>query len=214
MSSAAVADRGRPGPAPLPARPAPTRTLLLGMGNPILGDDGVGHELTRRVGERLSDAPGLTVEPECTVGGLNLLDLVAGFDRLIVIDSIKTEGGRPGDWYRFDGAALRETMNLSNVHDANFATAMELGRRLGMHVPRDDAIHVFAVEVRDNLTFGESLCPDLADALPQICDEMLAEIDQLLSTTASAHEGDDHDASIRGDPLHGCGRASAPAGAR
>jgi hydrogenase maturation protease len=184
MSSAAVADGGSPAPAPLPAGPAPPRTLLLGMGNPILGDDGVGHELARRLGARLSSTPGLAVEPECTVGGLNLLDLVAGFDRLVVIDSIKTEGGRPGDWYRFDGAALRETMNLSNVHDANFATAMELGRRLGMHVPRDDRIHVFAVEVRENLTFGEALAAELADALPELCDEMLAEIELLL-----AHDG-------------------------
>jgi hydrogenase maturation protease len=181
MSSAAVADRGRPGSAPFPARPAPPRTLLLGMGNPILGDDGVGHELARRVGARLSQTLALEVEPECTVGGLNLLDLVEGFDRLIVIDSIKTQGGRPGDWYRFDGAALRETMNLSNVHDANFATAMELGRRLGMHVPRDDAIHVFAVEVRENLTFGESLGPELDEALPELCTEMVTEIEALIA---------------------------------
>ncbi len=181
MNSAAAADRGIPGPAPFPARPAPPRTLLLGMGNPILCDDAIGHELARRIGARVADASGLVVEPECTVGGLNLLDLVAGFDRLIVIDSIKTTDGRPGEWYRFDGAALRETMNLSNVHDANFATAMELGRRLGMQVPADDAIHVFAVEVRENLTFGESLGPELEDALPEICEEMLAEIEPLLA---------------------------------
>ena len=47
-------------------------------------------------------------------------------------------GGTPGTWYRFDAGALRETMNLTNVHDTNFATALELGRRLGMRVPADD----------------------------------------------------------------------------
>ena len=83
--------------------------------------------------------------------------MVAGFDRLIVLDSIKTDGGRPGDWYRFDGTALHETMHLNNVHDANFATAMELGRRMGVHVPDEEEIHILAVEIRDNLTFGERL---------------------------------------------------------
>jgi hydrogenase maturation protease len=180
MSSAAVADHGLPGPAPTPARPAPPRSLLLGMGNPILGDDRVGHELARRVAERLGAAPGLEVEPECTVGGLELLELVAGFDRLIVLDSIKTEGGRPGDWYRFGGSSLQETMNLSNVHDANFATAMELGRRLGMHLPEDDDIHIFAVEVRENLTFAERLSPELEQAMPELCEEMATEIEGLL----------------------------------
>lgn len=181
MSSAAVADGGSPGSARLPARPAPPRTLLLGMGNPILGDDRIGHELARRVAERLGAAPGLEVEPLCTVGGLELLEVVAGFDRLVVLDSIMTHGGRPGDWYRFDGSSLRETMNLSNVHDANFATAMELGRRLGMHLPEDRDIHIFAVEVRENLTFTEQLSPELEKALPALCEEMTADIALLLA---------------------------------
>jgi hydrogenase maturation protease len=186
MSSAAAADRGRPGPAPPPARVAPPRTLLLGMGNPILRDDGVGIVLARRIGARLAPADGLVVEPECTVGGLNLLELVAGFDRLIVLDSIKTCGGRPGDWYRFDGATLRDTMNLSNVHDANFATAMELGRRMGMGVPRETDIHVFAVEIQENLTFGERLSPELEGAVPHLCDELLGEIEELLAAAEIA----------------------------
>jgi hydrogenase maturation protease len=181
MSSAAAADSGSPGEAPLPARPAPPRTLLLGMGNPILCDDGVGHELARRIAVCLGAVPGLTVEPACTVGGLNLLESVAGFDQLIVLDSIKTQDGRPGDWYRFDGTTLRDTMNLSNVHDANFATAMELGRRMGMHVPAESDIHVFAVEVRENLTFDERLSPELENAVPGICEEMLDEIEDLLA---------------------------------
>ncbi len=180
MSSAAGADRGRPEAAPLPARPAPPRTLLLGMGNPILCDDGVGHELARRLAARLGAFPGLVVEPECTVGGLNLLDLVAGFDQLIVVDSMMARGGRPGDWYRFDGDAVHDTMNLSNVHDANFATAMELGRRMGMHIPAEADIHVFAVEVRENLTFDERLSPELEEAVPALCEEMLDEIEGLL----------------------------------
>jgi hydrogenase maturation protease len=180
MSSAAAVDRGLPGPAPLPARPAPPRTLLLGMGNPILCDDAVGHELTRRIAKRLGAVPGLVVEAECTVGGLNLLELVEGFDQLIVVDSIKTQGGHPGDWYGFGGASLHDTMNLSNVHDANFATAMELGRRMGMRVPAESDIHVFAVEVQENLTFDEHLSPKLENAVPGICEEMLGEIEDLL----------------------------------
>ena len=71
-------------------------------------------------------------------------------------------------------------MNLRNVHDANFATALELGRRMGMHVPADDDVHVFAVEVFDNLTFAEELTPALEAALPDLVDEMLAEIVELL----------------------------------
>jgi len=182
MSSAAAADRGGPEATPIPPGPAVPRTLLVGMGNPILSDDGVGIRLAQALAGRLPAAAGLAVEEQCTVGGLNLLDLVAGFDQLIVLDSIKTKDGRAGDWYRFDGSALRETMNLSNVHDANFATAMELGRRMGMRVPDETDIHIFAVEVMENLTFCERLSPELEEALPELVDEMHEEILALLDT--------------------------------
>ena len=98
-----------------------------------------------------------------------------------MVDSIKTRGGRPGDWYRFDGATLRDTMNLSNVHDANFATAMELGRRMGMHIPAESDIHVFAVEVRENLDVRRAPQPRARGTpCPLICEEMLDEIEELL----------------------------------
>jgi hydrogenase maturation protease len=110
-----------------------------------------------------------------------LLDVVAGYDRLVVIDSIKTGGGTPGTWYRFSGTSLRETMNLSNVHDANFATSLQLGRSMGAHVPADDQIHILAVEIDDNLTFSETMTPQLEAAYPELLEEIGAEVRALLT---------------------------------
>ena len=92
-------------------RPVPA-TLILGMGNPILSDDAVGLRLAAELRGRLRDRPDLVRVEDCMVGGLSLLDLLAGFDRLIVLDSIKTAGGTAGMWYRFSGSCLQETMNL------------------------------------------------------------------------------------------------------
>ena len=146
----------------------PARTVILGMGNPILSDDAVGIQLASALKPQLEGIPGVDVVEECCVGGLNLLDAIEGYDRLIALDSIKTIGGVPGAWYAFDATALRETMNLRNVHDANFATALALGRHLGMHLPEDRRCHVVAVEIADNMTFSESLSPALEAALPRI----------------------------------------------
>ena len=121
-------------------RPRPRRTVVLGMGNPILSDDAIGILLASALKPQLDDLPGVDVVEECCVGGLNLLDLLEGYDRLIALDSIKTIGGVPGTWYAFDGTALRETMNLRNVHDANFATTLALGRHMGMHLPDDTRV--------------------------------------------------------------------------
>ncbi len=157
------------------------KTLLLGMGNPILSDDAVGVRLARDIGKRLTSSPGLSIVEECSVGGLNILDVVEGYDRLIVLDSIRTTGGTPGEWHRLTAEALRDTMHLNNVHDANFATALELGRRMGMRVPTGEEIHIFAVEVQDNETFSEVMTGPLEQAYPVYSMEILKEIEEILT---------------------------------
>ncbi len=154
------------------------RTLVLGMGNPILCDDAVGIRLARDLRLEAEDDPDVEYIVDCSVGGLNLLDLVAGYDRLIVFDSIRGGGGPPGSWYEMTGESFRETMNLNNVHDANFTTALELGRVMGVHLPRPGKVHIFAVEIADNTTFSESMSPELEAAYdglrPQIVRRALA----------------------------------------
>lgn len=153
----------------------------MGMGNPILSDDAVGVRLAREIGKELAGIPGLDVLEECSVGGLNILEVLEGYDRLIVLDSIRTTGGTPADWHRFTARALRDTMNLNNVHDVNFATALELGRRMGMKLPSDDEIHIFAVEVLDLMTFSEAMTEPLERAFPEFSEAILKEIREILA---------------------------------
>jgi hydrogenase maturation protease len=160
------------------------RSLVVGMGNPLLRDDGVGIRLAAFLRGRLGQPPGLSYVEECSAGGLEILDLVAGHDRLVLLDSIKA-GGPPGSWYRFDGRALRETMNLRNVHDTNLATALELGRRLGLPIPAEGEVHVFAVEVEDNLSFGERMTDALEERFPEYASEICGEVASLLEGAGS-----------------------------
>lgn len=156
------------------------RTLLLGMGNPILSDDAVGVRLAGELGRRLQPRPGLDVCEECSVGGLNLLDVLAGYQRVIVLDAVKTAGGVPGDVYRFTACDLGDTLHLTNIHDVNLATALELGHRLGMPLPGPAEVHVLAVEVDDIATFSERMTPALEAAFPHLADEVLEEVQVLL----------------------------------
>jgi hydrogenase maturation protease len=158
------------------------RTLLLGMGNPILRDDALGIHLARARGGLLAGRTDLDVIEECPVGGLELLDLLCGYDRALVFDSIRTQGGTPGSWYLFTAEALQETRNLRNVHDVNLATALSLGRSLGMRLPPDPEIHVFAVEIEDDLTFSERLTEALETSWPRFSAEILSAAQELLGS--------------------------------
>ena len=137
------------------------KTLVLGLGNPILSDDGVGLQVVRQLKDRF-DKPDLGFV-ESSTAGLDLLDLIAGYDKLIIIDAIKTEGGEAGQIYKLSLEELRPTYHLASPHDINLATALELGRRLGMALPQE--IVIFAIEVVDVTTFGEKCTPIIETAI-------------------------------------------------
>jgi len=158
------------------------KTLLLGMGNPILCDDAVGVRLARDFKRQLQGLRELDVFEDCSVGGLNLLDIFTGYQRVVVLDSIRTTAGVPGNWYYFTADALRETVHLTNLHDANFATALELGRALGLPLPLSHHIHIFAVEAKENRCFSEQMTPELENAYGCFAPGILGEIRKLLQT--------------------------------
>ncbi len=151
-----------------------SKTLLLGLGNPILKDDAVGLRVVRALGERMTRQRADV--QESSFANIDLLDFVDAYDRLIIVDSIKTDGGKPGDLYRLDLEDFRSTLHLGCPHDINLATALELGKRLGIPVPREIAI--YAIEVEDNQTFCETCSPLVEEAIPRIVDE-IAQQEQL-----------------------------------
>ena len=157
------------------------KTLLLGMGNPILSDDAIGVRLAADFRAAIEPSPELDIREDCSVGGINLLDVLRGYQRAIVLDSLQTSGGTPGTWHRFTAEALQETVHLTNVHDTNFATALDLGRRLGLPLPNADEIHILAVEIQDNRTFSEEMTPTLEQAYSGLKAAIFAELRGLLS---------------------------------
>lgn len=144
-------------------------TLILGMGNSILTDDGVGIKIARKLKER---EPELEVI-ETSEAGIALLDFIVGYDKLIIIDSIKTEKGKPGELYRLGMEALKPAANLSSSHGIDIATAYEIGQGLGYKMPK--YISIYAVEVEDNTTFGEECTGEVEGRIPFIAEQIIGE---------------------------------------
>ena len=149
-------------------REAGPKTLILGLGNPILSDDGVGFRVAEELKGRL-DEQDVTVL-ETSMSGLSLLDLLAGYDRSIIVDAIQTAGGKAGQIYRLTPDMFDATQHAASPHDVNFATALGFGKRLGLTLPRD--IIIFAVEATDLSTISEECTPEVRRAIP-VCVEMI-----------------------------------------
>jgi hydrogenase maturation protease len=157
------------------------KTLVLGLGNPILTDDGIGIHVVRAAASGMADSqfpiPNSQLTfAEASVGGLRLLDALAGYDQVIMVDAIQTQDGRPGEIYRLHPDDLRASRHSGSSHDLTLAGALALGRRLGMDLPEDKDISILAVEVEDVLTFGEECTPQVRAAIPEAVERILAEI--------------------------------------
>jgi hydrogenase maturation protease len=157
------------------------KTLVVGLGNPILTDDGVGIHVVRAVASRVAGSSGSSSNGdlsfvEASVGGLRLLDLLNGYGRVILVDAIQTREGKPGDVYRLHAGNLHGSRHSGSTHDLTLSGALELGRRLGMELPSDSDVVILAVEVEDVLTFGEACTPQVEAAIPAVVEKVLLEI--------------------------------------
>ena len=145
------------------------KTLILGIGNPILTDDGVGIKIAQQIKENNPEADVV----ETSEVGLALLELIAGYDKIIIIDSIKTEQGEIGALYKLGLEDLKYPMNFASSHGIDIPTAVELGQKMGYRIP--ECICLYAVEIKDNSTFGEECTPEIEARIPLIAHQIMAE---------------------------------------
>jgi len=99
-------------------------------------------------------------------GGLELLDLVTGFDRAVLVDAIVCDEPVPGRVHELDAAGIAGSARLVGSHEVDLATALELGRRAGLAMPAE--VRVIGIEAADVLSFRESLSPAVAAAAAKV----------------------------------------------
>ena len=142
------------------------KTLILGIGNTIRGDDGIGvyvaQELKKRVARKDFDVM-ITQE-----AGLAWLDILTGYARAVIIDSIKTDNGTIGEVYRISGDGQAPANNLYSFHQSGLATLLALGRKIGLSLPKD--IIIYAIEIKCDNIFSDSLSSKIKTSMPDIVD--------------------------------------------
>ncbi len=138
------------------------KILILGLGNTLISDDGVGIILKRFLERKLRDVTNIDF-CESSWGGFRIIDLFKGYDYAIVIDSIKTETKPEGYIRHLKPADLLHTLRLTSYHDINFITALKLGESMSFKMPKD--IDIFAIEIENNYTIAETLSTKIIQAI-------------------------------------------------
>jgi hydrogenase maturation protease len=135
------------------------RTLVLGLGNEYAGDDAVGVLAVRALRGPLA---GVADVVESAASGLALIEVFAGYDRAVIVDSIRTGRSLAGTIIE---PALGELGRATapSLHQAGIPELAAVARRLGMGFP--DRTRVLAVEVTGPLMFGAPVSGPVAAAV-------------------------------------------------
>jgi hydrogenase maturation protease len=148
------------------------KILILGIGNLILRDEGVGVHAVRELEKR--DLP---AHVEVIDGGTYLMDLlnvIQEAERIIVIDALKG-GGEPGTIYRvFPDDLMAESERALSLHQVGLLDALGMVKQLG----GDPHAVIIGVEPKE-ISWGMELTPEVEAKLPKVIETVLAEVQGL-----------------------------------
>jgi len=157
--------------------PLPTsgRTVVLGLGNPVLCDDGVGLAVVAALKQLLKAAPipGVDVLAS-TRAGFELIDLLRDYRRAILVDCLALPDPQPGRVRRLGLDDVAGSSRLVNVHDLSVEVAFQLAERLGIPMPTE--VEILAVEAADTSTICEELTPAVEAAVDPLSHEIYEDL--------------------------------------
>ena len=156
---------------PEPAEKARRRRVVIGLGNEILSDDGAGIHAVRELRRRHAGEAEFT---ELAVGGLALLDYIAGYDVCMIVDALRTGAHPPGTILRCLQTSGGEPHALTSSHQIDLAQVISLGELLGAAMPR--SVVVWGIEAEDITTFRPHCTGSVARALPRLVEAIAADL--------------------------------------
>jgi hydrogenase maturation protease len=168
--------------------PIRSTVLVLGLGNPILGDDGVGWRVVEEFEKRLkyenpleqseTQKPlkpnPLEIEIDYqSVGGLALMERMVGYDQVILVDAITTGSAQPGTVKMMRLADLpdRTIGHLSSGHDTTLQNALKVGKVMGAKLP--ESVTIVGIEANQVYNFSDELSFAVQYSIPEAVHKLM-----------------------------------------
>jgi hydrogenase maturation protease len=155
-----------------------TRTVVIGIGNPVRGDDAAGVVVAEHLRPRVPE--GVEVV-SCSEEPSRLMEVWEGAESVLLVDTVAS-GAPAGTLHRFDAGEqpIPAYTFRSSTHAIGIADTIELARALG-RLPR--RVRVYGIEAGGFET-GSSLTPAVESAVAFLVKDMLADLEQERCTSA------------------------------
>ena len=143
----------------------------MGIGNTIRGDDGIGIYIAEEIKKKLVNKKNKVTVISTETAGLNLLDLIVGYSKLIIVDSIQVSSNNElGHMFELEVNQLSSSNGRFNSHDIDFLTLFKIGKKLKIKLPKEIKIYgigVFSVKgFNQKCNFQlQKMIPDIAQCI-------------------------------------------------
>ncbi len=149
------------------------KTVILGIGNTILRDEGLGVKALELLKRDYEFTPEVELLDGGTLG-IDLLYFLEGAERLLVLDAV-LGGGKPGDLYIFKGDGVKSYFRRKvSMHEIGFQEVLGLLELRGSDIKE---IVVMGIEPKD-IELGTELSPEVEGSLPELVNEALKQLEE------------------------------------
>jgi hydrogenase maturation protease len=160
------------------------KTIVIGLGNPILGDDGVGWKVAEEVKKQLpsplhpspsgrGDGGEGDIDVEfLSLGGISLMEHLIGYERAILIDALASDQ-ETGSLIVSKLSELPDysAFHTASTHDTSLQNALKLGKAMGAELPEE--VIVVGIATNRVYDFSEELSEPVASAVPAVAKTVL-----------------------------------------
>ncbi|NLW50207.1 MAG: hydrogenase maturation protease [Candidatus Brocadiaceae bacterium] len=147
--------------------------LVAGLGNPLMGDEGVGPRVVDLAARRAGEPPGIDFL-DLGTPGLALLHALRGRRRVVLVDCAMM-GAPPGTIRRFTPAELRPAAGpgAASLHEPDLPALLRLARRLGERLPEIVIFGIQPLRIEPGVGLSPALEARLADYAGRVVAEVL-----------------------------------------
>lgn len=147
---------------------ATNRTLVMGVGNPLMGDEGVGPRIVEFLLSHFEIPEGLQIVDAGTMG-FTILNLFGEADRVLVVDAVDGTEHPPGTVLLLTPEDMAPNQVLHSLHDTRLTDVLDAARLVNI----EPEVTCIGVQVEQIVQWELELSPVVEAAVPAACEAVV-----------------------------------------
>ncbi|MBU1863588.1 MAG: hydrogenase maturation protease [Candidatus Omnitrophica bacterium] len=156
-----------------------TRTLILGIGNRLRGNDGIGLRVVDMLITQKKWSDDIVIDHTHT-SGISLLSYFINYERVFVIDSVQVHNKEIGIFWKMRPHELPHfNFPLRLTHGLGVHTVLDIGKKIGFKNPRDVILFLIGIKQMNDISIqcSEKIDEPLLKIIPTVCNSITQELE-------------------------------------